>query len=214
MKEDLVILVLILLVGASLSLGIFFLPKNNAVQSDSKKDRPADKITIAEPTATDMAKIHSTEPQTDGIPSTPTDLPANFHAVEVVANDLPASAEFWTQAYCPGAGSAFEYSIPDGYRVESCEYGSIGSHNGCSYCTMAKIKLALGKSDEPSEPGTCGTAINYKYDDNGPTESDDLCAQGSAEGAACYYDDKGGCKWCWSCGIGSGKVTCCEYGAK
>ncbi|MCU0653544.1 MAG: hypothetical protein MUD10_04780 [Candidatus Pacebacteria bacterium] len=138
-------------------------------------------------------------------------IPAEFHAVELVENSLPGSAEFWTQAYCPGDGAAFEYHVPEGYRVESCDYGEIGSHNGCSYCTMAKIKLAQGANTTPSEQGVCGEASEQNYDYE---PSVDLCALGSAGGVGCYDDKSDGCKWCWSCGAGTGKVTCCEKGRK
>jgi len=208
MKEDFIIPVLILLIGAGMGLGLYLLPKNPAKEDYRVVVEPA-KIENSEPEAEDMAQIYTAPPQEEEIQplTSSAGLPPDFRAVEVVSNDLPASAEFWTQAYCPGTGSAFEYTVPDGYRIESCQSGPVGSHNGCSYCGMAKIKLVEGQSNEPYEAGKCGAAVDYSY---GLRPADELCAQGSAEGINCYYDDADSCKWCWSCGVGNGEVSCCE----
>jgi len=65
-------------------------------------------------------------------------------ATEVIKEDLPQSAEFWIEAYCPDSETLYDYEIPEGYIKENvvCEYGGIGSHGGCSTCIMSKIKLS------------------------------------------------------------------------
>lgn len=133
-------------------------------------------------------------------------IPAEFSVVELVSNNLPQSIEFWTTAYCPDAGSAMGYKVPAGYRVESCEGGPVGSHGGCSFCAVSKIRLVKGEDNLYSEPGVCGSAVNQEWSSM-PAEN--LCAQGTLAGMGCYSSHKGGCNWCWTCGQGRGKVTCC-----
>lgn len=70
-----------------------------------------------------------------------------FKATEIVSNDLPDSIEFWTEAYCPGSGTNYDYKLYDqgsywDYYLSSCEKGEIGSHGGCKTCIMSKIKLS------------------------------------------------------------------------
>jgi hypothetical protein len=93
--------------------------------------------------------------EAQGTLSEPATVPENvateFHASEVVENNLPQSIEFWTQAYCPGDDSAFDYKIPAGYRIESCEYGESGRHNGCPDCTMVKIRLTQNETGNQSD---------------------------------------------------------------
>jgi hypothetical protein len=133
-------------------------------------------------------------------------IPPEFAVVELVSNDLPQSIEFWTQAFCPDSGRAMEYKVPVGYRVESCKGGPVGSHGGCSFCGMSKIKLVKGEDDVYSENGVCGPAVNQAWSSE-PTSG--LCDQGTLDGIGCYSSYKGGCNWCWTCGKGRGKVTCC-----
>lgn len=64
-----------------------------------------------------------------------------FGATEIVEDNLPESITFWTAGYCPGTTGIFEYNVPEGYQVVSCERGPQGSHGGCSSCVMVKIKL-------------------------------------------------------------------------
>jgi len=75
---------------------------------------------------------------------------SKFSATELVENNLPNSITFWTTAYCPGAGTPFDYKIPAGYQKESCISGPMGSHGGCSYCAMSKIKLNIIATSTPS----------------------------------------------------------------
>lgn len=139
--------------------------------------------------------------------SLPESAPAEFNSTELVSDNLPESIEFWTQAYCPGAGAAFDYKIPTGFKLEACEYGLIGSHGGCSYCTMAKVKLVKGINAITIEQGACGSAAESAHD-SAPLAG--LCEKGNPGAVNCYYKAEGGCRWCWSCGAGSGMATCCE----
>ncbi|MFA5431373.1 MAG: Kazal-type serine protease inhibitor domain-containing protein [Candidatus Paceibacterota bacterium] len=65
---------------------------------------------------------------------------SRFSVTELIEDNLPESITFWTSALCPTA-SRFAYAIPEGYTVASCESGPTGSHGGCSFCAMSKIKL-------------------------------------------------------------------------
>lgn len=66
-----------------------------------------------------------------------------FKATEIVSNEMPSSIKFWTEAYCPGSNSGYDYSIPDGYSVLSCDVlkQEKGTHGGCSTCIMSEISL-------------------------------------------------------------------------
>jgi len=75
---------------------------------------------------------------------------SKFSVTELVENNLPNSITFWTTAYCPGVGTPFDYKIPAGYQKESCISGPVGSHGGCSYCAMSKIKLNIIATSTPS----------------------------------------------------------------
>lgn len=69
---------------------------------------------------------------------------ARFKATEIVANNLPESIEFWTQAYCPGSKTEYDYVLSDSngyFKISSCSQGATGSHGGCKTCTMSKIKI-------------------------------------------------------------------------
>ncbi len=70
---------------------------------------------------------------------------AFFAATEIVSNDLPESIEFWTEAYCPGSETEYDYNFDNiyacFYSFDSCEQGKTGSHGGCETCIMSKIKL-------------------------------------------------------------------------
>lgn len=72
-----------------------------------------------------------------------------FKATEIVSNNLPESIEFWTQAYCPGSGTRYDYiyNMP-GYILKSCEKGNDGSHGGCKTCIMSNIKFVKGSLEE------------------------------------------------------------------
>jgi len=69
-----------------------------------------------------------------------------YGATEIVSNNLPGSAEFWVEAYCPGSGTAYDYKIPseyaNNYKITSCEKGDDGSHGGCPGCIMSKIMIS------------------------------------------------------------------------
>lgn len=78
-------------------------------------------------------------------------IPANFNVTELVSDNLPDSIEFWTTAYCPDAGTEYDYTVPQGYKVSSCVYGGNGSHGGCSGCVMTKIKLVKIEAGEYHE---------------------------------------------------------------
>lgn len=65
-----------------------------------------------------------------------------FSATEIIANKLPETIEFWTEAYCPKDGSPYDYTVPGNYWLLSCEKGETGSHGGCPTCIMSKITLA------------------------------------------------------------------------
>jgi hypothetical protein len=69
-----------------------------------------------------------------------------FGATEIVNNNLPDYIEFWTEAYCPWAGTKYDYDFknadPFYYSFGSCEQGQTGSHGGCPTCIMSKIKLS------------------------------------------------------------------------
>jgi hypothetical protein len=66
-----------------------------------------------------------------------------FHPTEIVNNNLPHSIEFWTEAYCPNDGTKYDYIIPLGYSLFSCDKDNQekGTHGGCPTCIMSKIKL-------------------------------------------------------------------------
>ena len=133
-------------------------------------------------------------------------VPPEFRVTELISNDLPRAIEFWTTAFCPGAGTAMEYKIPPAYRIESCTPGPMGSHGGCVYCAMSRIRLVQGESAIPFEAGVCGSAVQQTGSYR-PTGG--LCDQGTPTGMDSYASQLGGSKWCWSCGRGSGKVSCC-----
>jgi len=50
-----------------------------------------------------------------------------FQATEIVSNKLPDSIEFWTQAYCPGSGTDYDYNFDHidvfEYSFDSCVQG-------------------------------------------------------------------------------------------
>ena len=77
---------------------------------------------------------------------------SKFSATEVEEDNLPESITLWAAAYCPNQGyKNYVYTVPEGYELVSCEMGGVGTHKGCSYCAMAKIKLkakasAIGNS--------------------------------------------------------------------
>lgn len=87
------------------------------------------------------------------------DIKRGFRATEIVSNNLPESIEFWTEAYCPGSGTDYDYHFDKNwnykynyswdYYLSSCEEGETGSHGGCPTCVMSKIKLS--KDHNPSE---------------------------------------------------------------
>ncbi|HOI60420.1 MAG TPA: Kazal-type serine protease inhibitor domain-containing protein [Candidatus Pacearchaeota archaeon] len=66
---------------------------------------------------------------------------SKFSATEVVEDNLPESITLWSAAFCPNINTKAKYTIPEGYELVSCEMGQTGTHGGCSYCAMAKIKL-------------------------------------------------------------------------
>ena len=66
---------------------------------------------------------------------------SKFSATEVINDNLPESVTFWTAAFCPSHNNRYAYKVPEGYEIASCEMGEAGSHGGCSFCAMAKIKL-------------------------------------------------------------------------
>jgi len=69
---------------------------------------------------------------------------SKFAATEVVNDNLPSDITFWSSAYCPNQGYRnYVYTVPEGYELVSCEMGGVGTHRGCSYCAMAKIKLKV-----------------------------------------------------------------------
>lgn len=73
------------------------------------------------------------------------DIKERFKATEIVSNNLPESIEFWTEAYCPGSDTSYDYPLDltgnSEYLLSSCESGEIGSHDGCKTCVMSKVKL-------------------------------------------------------------------------
>ncbi len=85
-----------------------------------------------------------------------------FHATEIVNNNLPESIEFWTEAYCPGSGTDYDYNVDNisvyYYSFDSCEQGETGSHGGCKNCIMSRIKIK-----KPNYLDTCeGSGFYYK----------------------------------------------------
>lgn len=71
---------------------------------------------------------------------------SKFSATEVVEDNLPESITFWAAAFCPNINTTAKYTIPEGYELVSCEMGQTGTHGGCSYCAMSKIKLKIKTS--------------------------------------------------------------------
>ncbi|MFA5431374.1 MAG: Ser-Thr-rich GPI-anchored membrane family protein [Candidatus Paceibacterota bacterium] len=76
---------------------------------------------------------------------------SKFSVTELVEDNLPESITFWTTAYCPSSAS-FPYIVPEGYKSVSCEAGAVGSHGGCSFCAMSKIKLVKSSSSVITKP--------------------------------------------------------------
>ncbi|MDD4068390.1 MAG: dockerin type I domain-containing protein [Bacteroidales bacterium] len=66
---------------------------------------------------------------------------SKFSATEVEEDNLPESITLWAAAYCPDKYTKYVYTVPEGYELVSCEMDQAGTHGGCSYCAMAKIKL-------------------------------------------------------------------------
>ena len=81
------------------------------------------------------------------------EIKKQFKATEIISNNLPNSIEFWTEAYCPGTGSTYNYNFDNigFYFLDSCEQGEIGSHGGCKTCVMSKIKLASGSCESDKQ---------------------------------------------------------------
>jgi hypothetical protein len=81
----------------------------------------------------------------------------DFHATEIINNNLPESIEFWTEAYCPGSGTNYDYNVEYlsiyYYSFDSCEQGETGSHEGCENCIMSKIKIK-----EPDYSNICDSS--------------------------------------------------------
>jgi hypothetical protein len=109
-------------------------PAATPISSITPTQTPASSITVSSPSGGG-----STVASTTATTSSP-DL-SEFKVVELVENNLPNSITFWTTAYCPGDGTAFDYTIPTGYQKEFCISGPNGSHGGCSSCAMREIKL-------------------------------------------------------------------------
>lgn len=73
-----------------------------------------------------------------------------FSAKEIVEDNLPNDITFWAEAFCPNFNTNANYAIPEGYELVSCEMGETGTHGGCSYCAMSKIKLKAKTNDLPN----------------------------------------------------------------
>ena len=88
---------------------------------------------------------------------------SKFSATEVVSDNLPESVTFWTPAFCPSYNNSYAYKVPEGYEIASCEMGETGSHGGCSFCAMAKIKLkAKSAISDPISKKVTSPAANDK----------------------------------------------------
>jgi len=88
---------------------------------------------------------------------------SRFSATEVVSDNLPESVTFWTPAFCPSYDTSYAYKVPEGYEIASCEMGETGSHGGCSFCAMAKIKLkAKSAISDPISKKVTSPAANDK----------------------------------------------------
>lgn len=72
-----------------------------------------------------------------------------FHATEIIANYLPDSIRFWTEAECSYLNTKYSYKIPNNYYISSeyCSEKEIGTHGGCSSCTMTLIGLRKDKEN-------------------------------------------------------------------
>jgi len=68
----------------------------------------------------------------------------DFGLSEIIEDNLPYSITGWAQSWCSGQ---FDYIPPPGWKRTSCWCCDPPStHNGCSYCAMAKVTC------EPIEP--------------------------------------------------------------
>ncbi|MFA5368743.1 MAG: hypothetical protein WC303_01895 [Candidatus Paceibacterota bacterium] len=95
-----------------------------------------------------------------------------FSATEIINNSLPEFIEFWTEAYCPNEGTNYDYVVPEGYSVFSCDKNlqGVGTHNGCPTCVMSLIKLKnnnftyLNQPVKPNFLGNIGKTNNVSFD--------------------------------------------------
>jgi len=83
-----------------------------------------------------------------------------FGFSEVIADDLPDSAEGYACATCSGE---YNYECPSGYLRTSCEIEDTGSHGCCPTCAVVRVKCEKDATkNDVIDPGKMVVTI---YDD-------------------------------------------------
>lgn len=123
-----VILVLVMVGG-----GGYYLVNNNKQAKLEKDNQASEEINLEKGEVVEKSMLDQEARQ-------------YFHATEIVNNSLPDYIEFWTEAYCPGEGTPYDYVMPEGYDISSCDKNlqGIGIHGGCPTCVMSLIKAEKG----------------------------------------------------------------------
>lgn len=67
------------------------------------------------------------------------DIKKKFKATEIISNNLPESIEFWTESFCPNGENDYEYDIPSGFEIISCDCGKDEFLVNCNTRKMVKI---------------------------------------------------------------------------
>lgn len=100
--------------------------------------------------------IAPTPPPTTPPPTTPppTTLPPgvphlrDMEILEEVNGEI-TEIKGYTCAFCPGSGTPYDYTVPEGWKEVSCKEVEMGSHGCCSSCVVIEIVL---KKVPPTTP--------------------------------------------------------------
>lgn len=128
--------------------------QNQLSNSQTKESisRPTEKVSAQSLTAPVNQKDQTVQVDMNNPTNNDEQIKKDFQATEIISNNLPEAIEFWTEAYCPGSGTNYDYVFSEknnyGYSISSCVKGETGSHGGCKTCVMSKLKLTKSSGCE------------------------------------------------------------------